>query len=73
MGLEILENVQVTKFMVWRIGLSLIGACLKGLHLVVDEMARGNLPSAGYELKNGVKRSASKGGDGKGADNGGAM
>ena len=46
--------------MVWRIGLSLSGACLKGLHLVVDEMAWGDLPSAGDELKCGVKRYASE-------------
>ena len=58
---------------VWRIGLFLFGACLKGLHLVVDEMARGNLPPAGYELEGGVKGSASKGGDNNGADDGSAI
>ena len=39
----------------WRIGLFLLDACLKGLHLVVDEVARGNLPPASNELKDGVE------------------
>ena len=73
MRLKILENVQVTQVVVWRTGLFLSSACLKCLHLGVDEMARGNLPPAGYELESGVKGSASKGGDNNGADDGSAM
>ena len=57
----------------WRIGLFLLDACLKGLHLVVDEVARGNLPPASNELKDGVEGNASEGGDGNGANDGGAM
>ena len=57
----------------WRTGLFLLDARLKGLHLVVDEVARGNLPPAGNELKNGVEGNASEGGDGNGANDRCAM
>ena len=72
-GLKKLQNVQVTQVVMWRIGLFLLATCLKGLHLVVDEVARGNLPPAGYELKDGMEGNTSKGGDDNGANNGGAM
>ena len=57
----------------WRTGLVLLDACLEGLHVVVDEVARGNLPPAGNELKDGVEGHASEGGDGNGANDGCAM
>ena len=60
MGLKILQKIQVAQVMVWRIGLFLLGAHLKGLHLVINEEAGGNLPPAGNELEDGVKGDASE-------------
>ena len=59
-GLKVLQSVQMTQVMVWRTGLFLLGARLKALHLVINEVARGNLPPAGNELKGGVKGHASE-------------
>ena len=59
-GLKILQNIQMTQVMVWRAGLFLFGSRLKGLHLVVNEVARGNLTPAGNDLKSNVDWDASK-------------
>ena len=62
MGLKILQEIQMAQVVVWRTGLFLLDACLKSLHVVVDEVARGHLPPTGDELKDGVEGNASEGG-----------
>ena len=58
---------------VWRTGLFLFGAHLEGLNLVVNEEARGNLPPAGYNYKDGVEGDTSERGNSDGAHDGCAM
>ena len=60
MGLKILQEIQMAQVGVWRTGLFLLSAHLKGLNLVINEEARGNLPPAGYDFKGGVKGDASE-------------
>ena len=70
---KVLDNVKMPEIRVVWVGFAFSGPCLEGLHLAVDEVARGNLPPAGDELKDGVEGNASEGGDGNGANDGGAM
>ena len=58
---------------VWMTGLLVLSASLKGLNLVVNEEARGNLPPAGYNFKDGVEGDTSERGDSDGAHDGCAM
>ena len=60
MGVEVLENVKVSEVTVLGVSLALGGACLIGLHLVVDEIGWSDLSSAGYELESGVERYGSE-------------
>ena len=60
MGLKILQEIQMAQVGVWMTGLLVLSANLKSLDLVVNEEARGNLPPAGYDFKDGVKGDASK-------------
>ena len=50
-----LENVKVSEVVVWGVGLALRSPCLKGLHLIVNEMGWGYLSSARNDLESGVK------------------
>ena len=72
MGVEVLEDVKVSEVAVLGVRLALGGACLKGLHLGVNDMGWSDLTSACYELESGVERYGGEGGDGKGADDWGA-
>ena len=54
--MKVLEDVKVPKVVVLGVGLALGGACLVGLHLVVDEVGWRNLSSAGNDLEGDVER-----------------
>ena len=60
MGVKVLENVKVSEVVVWGIRLVLGSACLKSLHLVVNEVGWGDLTSARYNLESSVKRYGSE-------------
>ena len=55
MGLKILQKVELPKVKVWMCGSFVPGTALECLHLIVNELARGNLAPAGNDLKGGVK------------------
>ena len=59
-GVKVLENVKVSEVVVWGLRLALGSACLKSLHLVVNEVGWGDLTSARYNLESSVKRYGSK-------------
>ena len=54
--MKVLDDIKVPKVVVLGVGLALGGACLVGLHLVVDEVGWRNLSSAGNDLKSNVER-----------------
>ena len=56
MGVEVLEDVKVSEVAMLGVRLALGGACLEGLHLVVNEMGWSDLTPACYELESGVER-----------------
>ena len=56
-----------------RTGLLVFSASLKGLNLVVNEKARGNLPPAGYNFEDGVEGDAGERGNSDGAHDGCTM
>ena len=60
MGLKILQEIQMAQVGVWMPGVLVLSANLKSLNLVVNEEARGNLPPAGYDFKDGVEGDASE-------------
>ena len=50
----------MAQVLVWRAGLFLFDSRLKGLHLVVNKVTRGNLTPAGNDLKRDVDWDASQ-------------
>ena len=59
-GVKVLEDVKVSEVVVLGVRLALGSACLKSLHLGVNEMGWGDLTSTRYELESGVERHGSK-------------
>ena len=55
MGLKILKKVELTQVRVWMCGSFVSGTALECLHLIINELARGNLAPVGNNLKGGVK------------------